>query len=341
MTPQEAVQHLLGGGVLTESEAESVMHTVMRGEASPAQIGALLVLLCQRGERIEEIVGFARAMRNQAETVDAPAGIVFDTCGTGGDATGTFNISTLAALVVAADGICVAKHGNRSVSSQVGSADLLEGLGVRIDLTPAQVGDCLRATGFGFLFAPNHHRAMKHAVAPRRELGVRTVFNLLGPLTNPAGATHQVVGVYDADRVTTLAEVLGRLGVQRALVVHGMDGVDEISCTGPTRVAELQDGAVRERTVHPADFNVSPCRLSDLRGGDLSQNLRIAQTILAGGDGPHRDAVAVNAAAALSIAGRVRDLADGARRARQLLETGAVEATLQRVVAFTRQVATS
>jgi anthranilate phosphoribosyltransferase len=339
MLPQPAIQHLLEGGQFTYEQARSVMQHVMSGDASAVQIGALLVLLRQRRESVAEIAGFASVMRDNAEAVETPAGIVLDTCGTGGDATGTFNLSTLAALVVAAAGVCVAKHGNRSVSSRVGSADLLEGLGVRLELTSAQVTACMRATGFGFLFAPLHHRAMKHAVLPRRELGVRTVFNVLGPLTNPAGATHQVLGVYDAQLTGILAEVLGMLGVERALVVHGMDGVDEVSCTGPTQVAELQHGVVRERLVAVDEFVVPPCSLTDLQGGDLQDNLAITERVLLGEPGPHLDAVAINAAAAFYVAGQVDDLAAGTTIARELLTSGRVRDQLDRVITFTQEVA--
>lgn len=337
MTPQQAVSHVLEGGTLTQEQAASVMRGIMEGEGTAVQIAALLVLLRQRGESVAEIAGFARVMRDKAVPVAVPAGVVCDTCGTGGDGTGTFNISTLAALVVAAAGVTVAKHGNRSVSSRVGSADLLEALGVRLELDAQRLEECLRTTGFAFLFAPLHHRAMKHAAGPRRELGVRTVFNVLGPLTNPARATHQVLGVYDAGLTVPLAEVLGILGVQRALVVHGMDGVDEVSSTGPTRAAELRDGIVRERCLEPADFGLSPCRLEDLQGGDLQANVRIAQAVLDGDPGPCRDAVALNAAAALFVAGQVEDLAAGFRRANGILSSGAARGMLENVVRFTQQ----
>ena len=327
--------------MFTYDQAQTVMRLVMSAEATPVQIGALLVLLRQRRESVQEIAGFASVMREKAESVETPEGVIMDTCGTGGDGSGTFNISTLAALVVAAAGVCVAKHGNRSVSSKVGSADLLEGLGVHLELTPQQVTRCLYETRFAFLFAPQHHRAMQHAVGPRRELGVRTVFNLLGPLTNPAAATHQVLGVYDAQLTTTMAEVLGILGVQRALVVHGMDGVDEVSCTGPTCAAELQHGVVRQRTLELGDFGITACTLSDLQGGDLEDNVRIAEAVLAGQAGPHQDAVAINAGAALYVAGKAVDFATGTLRARDLLTSGRARETLANVVRFTQQAAAS
>jgi len=323
--------------MFTFAQAQEVMRGIMEGVATPVQIGALLVLLRQRRESVQEIAGFASVMREKAAAVETPEGVVLDTCGTGGDATGTFNISTLAGLVIAAAGVCVAKHGNRSVSSKVGSADLLEGLGVHLELSPEQVGACLRETGFGFMFAPRHHSAMKHAVLPRRELAVRTVFNILGPLTNPAAATHQVLGVYDAQLTATLAEVLGILGVQRAMVVHGEDGVDEISTTGPTRIAELQHGVVSERMLQLSDVGVTPCELSQLQGGDLAENVRIANSILKGTPGPHCDAVALNAAAGLVVAGRAEDLRVGYRQAVELLASGAVQRKLDEVTQFTQR----
>ena len=337
MTPQQAVQHLLDGGMFTFAQAQDVMRCIMEGEATPVQIGAMLVLLRQRRESVQEIAGFASVMRQKAAAVTTPEGVVLDTCGTGGDGSGTFNISTLAGLVVAAAGVCVAKHGNRSVSSKVGSADLLEGLGVHLELTAEQVSACLRETGFGFMFAPLHHRAMKHAVVPRRELAVRTVFNILGPLTNPAAATHQVLGVYDAQLTATLAEVLGILGVQRAMVVHGEDGVDEISTTGPTRIAELQHGVVSERMLQLADVGITPCSLSQLQGGDLAENMRIANSVLEGTPGPYCDAVALNAAAGLVVAGRTDDLRGGYEQAVDLLSTGAVRRKLTEVTQFTKR----
>lgn len=336
---QRAVQKLLAGERLPEGDAERVMRTIMEGEATPAQIGALLALLRQRGESVAEIVGFVRAMRDKATRVRAPEGrVVLDTCGTGGDGSGTFNISTLAAIVAAAGGVTVAKHGNRSVSSRVGSADLLEGLGVKIELSPAAVQDALRETGFGFLFAPLHHGAMKHAAGPRRELGVRTVFNVLGPLTNPAGATHQLLGVYDAAWVYRLAEVLRELGCKRALVVHGADGLDEISPTGATSVVELRDGKLDAKRWEPEDAGVARCTLADLQGGDLARNVEIARRVLDGEPGAPRDAVALNAGAALYVAGEVDDLWKGVQDARLLLESGQARAKLDEIVAYTNRI---
>ncbi|UCE04105.1 MAG: anthranilate phosphoribosyltransferase [Candidatus Latescibacterota bacterium] len=322
---------------LPEGEAERVMRAIMEGKATDAQIGAFLLLLRQRGESVQEITGFARVMREKATRVQAPSGVVLDTCGTGGDASGTFNISTLAALVAAAAGVHVAKHGNRSVSSRVGSADLLEGLGVELQLTPQGVADSLRDTHFGFLFAPLHHSAMRHAAGPRRELGVRTVFNVLGPLTNPAGATHQILGVYDAALVPTLAEVLRELRSERALVVHGEDGLDEISPTGPTRVAELFRGRIEMHTWSPEDVGLERCTLQAIQGGSLEENVAIARRVLDGEPGAHQNAVCLNAGAALYVAGKVDDLWKGVQESRLLLESGQVRRKLAEIVEYTQR----
>ena len=332
------MQKLLDGESLGEAEAEQVMGCIMAGEAAEVQIGALLVLLRQRGETAAEIVGFARAMRAAARRIAPPPGVVLDTCGTGGDGVGTFNISTLAALVAAAAGLTVAKHGNRSASGRVGSADLLEALGLRLDLPLAAVEDCLGRTGFAFLFAPSHHPAMRHAAGPRRALGVRTIFNLLGPLTNPAGATHQLLGLYDGALAPTLAEVLHRLGGERALVVHGHDGMDEISPTGPTAVLE-QHGATRARhTWQPEDFGLPRHPLAALQVGTLAEHVARARAILEGEAGPGLDAVALNAGAALYLGGAVPDPGSGVQEARRLLRAGAVRRKLEEIVSFSRKV---
>ncbi len=333
---QRALQKLLDGKSLAEGEAELVMHAIMAGEATEAQIGALLVLLRARGETVAEIVGFARAMREKAIPVRPPPGIVLDTCGTGGDGAGTFNVSTLAAVVAAAGGLRGAKHGNRSASGRVGSADLLEALGLRFDMTPEQVSDALRQTGFGFLFAPLHHPAMRHAAGPRRELGVRTVFNILGPLTNPAGATHQLLGVYDAALAPTLAEVLRDLGCRRALVVHGHDGLDEISPAGPTTVVELRGGRIDSRIWQPEDLGLQRHRLRDIQGGDVEANVRVARAVLAGEAGPCLDAVALNAGAALYLGEAVDDPWKGVQEARLLLESGQARRKLDEIITYSR-----
>jgi anthranilate phosphoribosyltransferase len=332
---QQAIAKLLRGHDLARGEAEAVMGAIADGEASPAQIGALLALVQQRGPTVDEIAGFATVLRQRAVHIRAAGGPLLDTCGTGGDGAGTLNVSTLAALVAAAAGVPVAKHGNRSVSGRVGSADLLEALGVRIELDVEAVEACLRDTGFAFLFAPRFHPAWRHVAAPRRELGVRTVFNVLGPLVSPAEATHQLLGVYDAALVPKLAEVLGALGTRRALVVHGEDGIDEISASGPTRVAELRDGRVRPGIWRPEDAGVAPSSPEALRGGGLAENVALARRVLDGEPGPLLDAVALNAGAALYVAEAAPDWWAGVRDARALLADGRVRAKLAQVVAHT------
>ncbi len=336
MNVQQAIAALLDGGTLATPDAEAVMHEIAGGEASPVQIGALLVLLRQRGETVDEIIGFARALRTHAVRVTAPAGPVIDTCGTGGDGTSTVNVSTLAALVVAAAGVCVAKHGNRSVSSRVGSADLLEALGLRLDLEPDELAAHLVRHNFAFLFAPRHHPALRHAVVPRRELGVRTVFNVLGPLVNPAGATHQVLGVYGRGLVPRLAAVLQGLGCECALVVHGADGSDEISLAGPTYVARLYEGHIEELVLRPEDAGLEPQPLAALRGGDRDENVALAQRVLNGEPGALQDAVALNAGAALWVAGAAATWRDGVELARDLLRRGRVAAKLDSILASMR-----
>ncbi len=334
---QQAIHTILDGKSLDAESARGVMGAIMAGEASEAQIGALLVLLRQRGETVDEIVGFVRAMRERAVCIVPPPGVVLDTCGTGGDAAGTFNVSTLAALVAAAAGVCVAKHGNRSASGRVGSADLLEALGLRLDLGPDAVATLLRDTGFGFLFAPRHHPAMRHAASARRALGVRTVFNLLGPLTNPAGATHQLLGLYDGKRAIQLATVLRDLGCQHALVVHGDDGTDEISTTAPTAVVELHHGRLQHHLWQPEDFGLPRSSLASLAGGDLGENVAIARRVLRGEPGPCLDAVALNAGAALYLAGAADDVGAGVVAARALLTSGRVQQKLDAIVAAHRR----
>ncbi len=334
---QQAIQTLLDGKSLDAESARGVMGAIMAGEASEAQIGALLVLLRQRGETVDEIVGFVRAMRERAVQVVPPPGVVLDTCGTGGDAAGTLNVSTLAALVAAAAGVRVAKHGNRSASGRVGSADLLEALGLRLDLGPDAIATLLQDTGFGFLFAPRHHPAMRHAASARRALGVRTVFNLLGPLTNPAGATHQLLGLCDGHLAVQFATVLRDLGCERALVVHGEDGTDEISTAAPTAVVELQDGRLQHHLWRPEDFGVPRSALASLAGGDLSANVAIARRVLRGEPGPCLDAVALNGGAALYLTGAAADVGAGVLAARELLHSGRVQQKLDAIVTAARR----
>ena len=319
---------------LTVDEASAAMAEVMEGRAAPAQIAGLLVGLAMKGERPEEIVGLAKAMRAHAVTLSKRSDeIVFDTCGTGGDRSGTFNISSCAAIVVAACGVKVAKHGNRSVSSRSGSADVFEALGVKVTAAPAVVERCLAETGIGFFFAPTFHPSMRHAAQARRELGVRTAFNLLGPLTNPAGATRQLVGVPRPEFTELMARALMLLGSERAWVVHGADGIDEISTTGYTKVSECRDGSVNTFYLHPADVGVPKAPPEALKGGDARENAAIIQRVLAGAGGPARDVVVLNAGAALFIAGAASSVGDGIVRASQALDRGEAKRTLDRMVA--------
>jgi anthranilate phosphoribosyltransferase len=323
---------------LTEDEAAGAMREVMEGRANTAALGALLSALVMKGERPSEIVGFARTMREHAVRLSAPAGEVFDTCGTGGDRSGTFNISTTAAIVVAACGVTVAKHGNRSVSSQCGSADVFEALGVNIAATPAVVERTLRETGIAFFFAPTFHPSMRHAGPTRRDLGIRTAFNLLGPLTNPAGAMRQLVGVPRPELTELLARALMMLGSTRAWVVHGADGIDEISTTGYTKVSECRAGSVNTFYVHPADFGMAKSDPAALKGGDAAANAAIVREILSGARGPRRDVVLLNAGVALFISGghRVDTVKEGIAVAAAAIDSGAAQQRLERMVESSR-----
>jgi anthranilate phosphoribosyltransferase len=331
---------------LSRDEAHAVMTEVLTGRCSDAQIAALLVALHMKGESVEEIVGFAEAIRAAAVPLDLHTDSVLDasgtgrdalvdTCGTGGDASGTFNISTATAFVVAGAGVRVAKHGNRSVTSKCGSADVMEALGVNISLPVAKVAACLEQVGIAFLFAPAMHSAMKHVQTARRELHLRTVFNLLGPLTNPARATCQVVGVYSADLVEKLAEALSMLGLHRALVVHGSDGLDEITITGPTRVGELRDGQVHTYEITPEEFGLQRAKLDDISGGDAVRNAALIREVLSGKKSARRDVVLLNAAAALVAAGRADHLRNALPLAVKAIDSGAALAKLNALVAFT------
>ena len=326
------IEKLIRHEDLTAEEAAAAMQEVMDGRAAPAALAGLLAALAMKGERPAEIVGFARTMRANAVKLASPAGDVFDTCGTGGDRSGTFNISSAAALVVAACGVKVAKHGNRSVSSRCGSADVFEQLGVNVAAAPAVVEQTLHDAGIAFFFAPTFHPSMKHAAPTRRELGIRTAFNLLGPLTNPAGATRQIVGVPKSELTELLARALLLLGSSRAWVVHGADGIDEISTTGYTKVSECRDGAVHTFYVHPADFGLAKAAPSDLTGGDAAVNAAIVRRVLDGQPGPTRDVVLLNAGAALFIAGRADSVASGIRLASDAIDSGAAALTLERMV---------
>jgi anthranilate phosphoribosyltransferase len=332
------LQKLLEGRSLAEGEAEGLLHALMEGRGTDAQIGAILVLLRQRGETVSEVVGFARAMHERALRIELPKGIVVDICGRGGDGPDTFDVTTLAALVVATAGVPVAREGDRSTSGPAGSADLLEGLGVRLDLRPPALLDCLRHTDFMFLHASRHHPAIPQAAGPRRELGVRTVFDLLGSLTNPAGATHRLLGVHAAAWVPLLAEVLMRLGCHAALVVHGEEGLDGVSPVGPTTVAALRQGRLDRFTWQPEDAGLQRHSLQDLQGGDLSRSLAIAWSVLRGEPGAFFDGVVLNAGAALSLAGSCKDLWTGAQEARLLLQSGQVQRKLREIADFTQRV---
>jgi anthranilate phosphoribosyltransferase len=316
---------------LTADEAAAVMREVMEGRASAATLAALLAALVMKGERPAEIVGFARTMRAHAVPLHAPAGETFDTCGTGGDRSGTFNISSAAALVVAASGVKVAKHGNRSVSSRCGSADVFEQLGVNIGASPAVVERTLRDANIAFFFAPTFHPSMRHAAQTRRDLGIRTVFNLLGPLTNPAGARRQIVGVPRAELTDVMARSLLMLGSDRAWVVHGADGIDEISTTGYTKVSECRAGAVHTFYIHPSEFGVPQASSADLQGGDAARNAEIVRDILGGERGAPRDVVVLNAGVALFVAGEVASVREGISRAGVAIDTGAATATLDKM----------
>jgi anthranilate phosphoribosyltransferase len=317
---------------LTTEEAEAAMREVMEGRAAPAALAALLSALRMKGERPAELVGFARAMRAHSVKVARPDGDVCDTCGTGGDRAGTFNISSASAIVVAASGARVAKHGNRSVSSRCGSADVFEQLGVNLAATPAVVERALLTNNIAFFFAPTFHPSMRHAAPVRREMGVRTAFNLLGPLTNPAGATRQVVGVPRADLTDLLARSLRMLGAKRAWVVHGADGIDEISTTGHTKVSECRDGAVHTFFIHPSDFGVRKASLAELLGGDAAENAAIVRRVLEGEAGAPRDAVVLNAGAALFVADRAESVREGISIAASSIDSGAARATLDSMV---------
>ena len=328
----ELIEKVVRHEDLTADEAASAMREVMEGRAPAAALGALLVALVMKGERPAEIVGFARAMRAHAVTLSAPAGDVFDTCGTGGDRAGTFNISSVAALVVAASGVKVAKHGNRSVTSRCGSADVFEQLGVNIAAPPAVVERTLHDANIAFFFAPTFHPAMRHAAQTRRDLGIRTAFNLLGPLTNPAGARRQLVGVPRPELTELMARSLLMLGSDRAWVVHGADGIDEISTTGHTKVSECRGGAVHTFYIHPAEFGIPKALPADLQGGDVERNVVMVRDILGGAKGAPRDVVLLNAGAALFVAGRAPSVRDGVARAADAIDSGAARATLDRMV---------
>ena len=335
---QQALQQVLDGRDLSRDETRAVMGEIMAGEATPAQIGGFLVALRAKGETADEIAGCAEAMRAHVLAVQPRRDDLVDTAGTGGDGARTINISTAAALVAAAAGAAVAKHGNRAVSSACGSADVLEALGFSLEQEPRRIEQSIDELGFGFLFAPAHHPAMRHAAPVRKELATRTVFNVLGPLTNPAGARAQVVGVYSPELVRTIANVLATLGARRAFVVHGAGGIDELSPVGPNLVAEVVDGEVRERNLDPeAELGLPRCDVDELRGGTPAENAAAVREVLAGADGGRRSAILLNAAGAIAAAGHAEDLREGLAVARETVDSGAAAERLEQLAAFSRQ----
>jgi anthranilate phosphoribosyltransferase len=336
-----ALKQLSAGRDLTEEDARAVLLEIMGGRAREAQTAAFLSALRVKGETAGEIVGMARGMTELAEKVEVDADVILDTCGTGGDAAGTFNISTAAALVAAGAGVTVAKHGNRSATSKCGSADVLEALGVAIDLVPQQVSRCIAACGIGFMFAPRHHLAMKHVAPVRRELGMATTFNLIGPLTNPAGARHQLIGVADARYVDRIAQAVRMMGNARNLIVHSQDGLDEVSTTCPTSVVEVFAGQGYDERydVTPEQFGMKRAQLEDLRGGDAAENAALLRTVVDGEPGPRLDIVLLNAGAALYIAEAAGSIAEGVHAARAAVASGAARAKLDALVATSRRLA--
>jgi len=332
---KQYLQRVVEGKDLAQNEMTDAFNLIMSGEATPAQIAAFIVALRMKGETVVEIAGGAAAMRQHAVYID-PGGLpVVDTCGTGGDSCDTFNVSTTSAFVVAGAGVPVAKHGNRAISSKCGSADLLEELGVNLDVAPEVVEDAIREAGIGFLFAPKLHPAMRHAMGPRRELGLRTIFNMLGPLTNPAGARGQIIGVFSPELTEPFASVLGILGSDRAFIVHGHDGMDEITTTTTTRVSELNGGSVKTYEIDPFDFLEETASAEDLAGGEPAANAAITRDVLAGARGPRRDIVCLNAAAAIVAGNKAEDLQDGWRKAQESIDSGAATAALDELIRVT------
>jgi len=332
MKIQQALEQLLRREDLRPNDMEMVMKQVMTGEATPSQIGGFLVALRMKGETVDEVAAAASVMRNLASGVKLSFDDAIDIVGTGGDSTSTFNVSTCCAVVAAAAGAKVAKHGNRSVSSKSGAADLLEYAGVNISLTPEQVEECVNEVGLGFMFAPMHHSAMKHAIGPRKEMAVRTIFNLLGPLTNPAGARSQLLGVYSAEWVRPIAEVLKKLGSDHVIVVHGHDGMDEISISGPTQVAELKNGDVKEYVIEPSQFGLKNSPLSEIKVDGAEESLQKITSVLTNESSAARDIVLLNSGAALCVAGVVESIADGVKLAEQTLASGAAKDKLADLV---------
>ena len=326
------IAKVIAGQDLSVEESQKIMDMIMSGEATDAQIAGYITALRMKGETIEEITGAAQVMRDKAAEIKTKQDLLVDVVGTGGDKLDTFNISTTTTFVVAGAGVPVAKHGNRSVSSKSGSADVLEELGVNLDLTPKQVGECIDEIGIGFLYAPTFHQAMQHAIGPRKEVGVRTIFNVLGPLTNPAKAQVQLLGVYDPDLTEPIAHTLDNLGVKSAFVVHGLVGLDELSTVGKTKVSQLQDGKVETYYLNPKELGLSEAKIEDIGGGGPKENAEITRDILAGDFGPKRDIVVLNAAAALVAANQAEDLKSGIKLAEEVIDSGAALEKLEQLI---------
>jgi anthranilate phosphoribosyltransferase len=340
MTMQEAIAHLIAGGDLSHAQAEDVMNRIMDGEATPAQIAGVLTALRMKGETVDEITGFAKVMREKSNRVRTAQDGLLDTCGTGGSGIHKFNVSTSSAIIAAASGVRVAKHGNRAMSGKAGSADVLEALGVNIRLTPEQAAECLAETGICFLFAQLFHPSMKHAAGPRRELGVRTIFNMLGPLTNPAGADRQLLGLYDRTKTETIAEVLRRLGIKRALVVGSFEGLDEISISQDTQVSELKDGEIRTYVLKPEDLGLARRSLGEVVGGTPEENAAIVRRVFRGEErGAYRDIVLANAGACIYLGGKADTLKAGVEAAAAVIDSGAAEAKLDELIRKTGEFA--
>lgn len=335
MTMQAAIKAVTEKRDLTADEMNATMRLIMTGEATPAQVGGFLIGLRMKGETVDEIAAAAKVMRELASKVEIDKSHLVDTCGTGGDASGSFNISTASAIVVAAAGGKVAKHGNRSISSKSGSADVLETAGVNLELSPEQVAQCVNEIGVGFMFAPLHHSAMKHAIGPRREMAVRTIFNVLGPLTNPAGAPNQVLGVFSKELVEPLAHVLKKLGSEHVLVVHAEDGLDEISIASATFVAELNNGEVTTYTIQPEDFGMTRAELEQVRARDSAHSLKIINDVFNNSAGPAKDIVCLNAGAAIYAAGLTSSLAEGVNKAQDVIASGAVTEKFKQLISKT------
>jgi anthranilate phosphoribosyltransferase len=335
MDIQTAIKTVIGGHDLARPEMTAVMQQIMTGECTPAQIGGFLVGLRMKGETVDEITAAATVMRKLSTRVTVDSKFLVDTCGTGGDASGSFNISTASAIVAAAAGARVAKHGNRSVSSKSGSADVLEAAGVNLDINPAAVGVCIDEVGVGFMFAQKHHSAMRHAIGPRKEMAVRTIFNVLGPLTNPAGAPNQVIGVFDGDLVEPIAQVLKQLGSEHVMVVHAEDGMDEISISAKTLVAELKNGEVSSYSISPTDFGMEMADLSELKVDGVEQSLAMIQSVLSNTAGPALDIVSMNAGAAIYVSGIADSLEEGIAKARSAIAEGKASRVLAQLVTKT------